>query len=180
MNGAANEWDLPEIGLRGLGARDRRMFWDGFLASRPQIDYRWGNTFSRWRAVPGSEFNLSLYITNRGVGLFVRGIRGTPLSATRARLEPRGVELELALGAKLDDECPLLRNLRLTTTDPSTWGRAYDWLRQSEADYMRALALGGTEQVAGTTTNAQTGRSTASADKLFPILPDSATKAHPK
>src|SRR4051794_4601002 len=78
---------------------------------------------------------------NRSVGLFVRGVRGTPLSATRARLEPRKKELELALGATLDDECPLLRNLRLTTTDPSTWSRAYDWLRQSEADYLQALAF---------------------------------------
>ena len=85
MNGAVNEWDLPEIGLRGLTARDRKMFWDGFVALRPEIGYRWGNTFSRWRVVPGTEFNLSLYITNRSVGLFVRGVRGTPLSATRAR-----------------------------------------------------------------------------------------------
>ena len=153
MNGAVNEWDLPEIGLRGLSARDRKMFWDGFVALRPEIGYRWGNTFSRWRAVPGSEFNLSLYITNRSVGLFVRGVRGTPLSATRARLEPRRNELELVLGAALDDECPLLRNLRLTTTDASTWGRAYDWLRQSETDYLRALALGCSEQLPGMGSN---------------------------
>jgi hypothetical protein len=151
VNGAVNEWDLPEIGLRGLTARDRKMFWDGFVARRPEIGYRWGNTFSRWRAVPGTEFNLSLYITNRGVGLFVRGVRGTPLSATRARLEPRKNELELALGAAVDDECPLLRNLPLTTTDPSTWGRAHEWLRQSEADYLRALAFGPSEQVPGMT-----------------------------
>ena len=132
-----------------------------FVALRPEIGYRWGNTFSRWRAVPGSEFNLSLYITNRGVGLFVRGVRGTPLSATRARLEPRKNELELALDAALDDECPLLRNLRLTTTDPSTWGRAYDWLRQSEAEYLRALASDDPERVAHTKTLRRSGRTLA-------------------
>jgi hypothetical protein len=135
-----NEWDLPEIGLRGLNGRDRKLFWDGFTALRPDIKYGWGNTFSRWRIVPGTEFNLSLYITNRSVGLFVRGVRGTPLSETRVRLEPRRRELEPALAASIDDECPLLRNLRLTTTDPSTWSGAYDWLRQSEADYLRVLA----------------------------------------
>jgi hypothetical protein len=140
VDGARHEWDLPEIGLRGLSHRDRKMFWDGFIAQRPEVVYAWGNTFSRWRAVPGSEFNLSLYITNRGVGLFVRGVRGTPLLATRASLEPRRKELERRLRAALDDECPLLRNLPLATTDPSTWGLAHDWLRQSEADYLKALA----------------------------------------
>jgi hypothetical protein len=140
MNGAVNEWDLPEIGLRGLAHRDRKLFWDGFTALRPEISYQWGNTFSRWRIVPGTEFNLSLYITNRSVGLFVRGVRGTPLSETRTRLAPRKRQLERALNAALDDECPLLRNLPLTTTDPSTWSGAYDWLRQSEAEYLGALA----------------------------------------
>jgi hypothetical protein len=135
-----NEWDLPEIGLRGLNGRDRKLFWDGFTHLRPEIKYGWGNTFSRWRVVPGTEFNLSLYITNRSVGLFVRGVRGTPLSETRVRLEPRRRELELALDAAIDDECPLLRNLRLTTTDPSTWSGAYEWLRQSEAEYLGVLA----------------------------------------
>jgi hypothetical protein len=145
MKSAVNEWDLPEIGLRGLSARERKTFWDGFIAFRPGTGYAWGNTFSRWRVVPGTEFNLSLYITNRGVGLFVRGVRGTPLSETRARLAPRKFELELALSAALDDECPLLKNLPLATTDPSTWGRAYRWLRASEAEYLAALTPGSNE-----------------------------------
>jgi hypothetical protein len=140
LSSPINEWDLRDIGLRGLNHRDRKMFWDGFIALRPEVRYQWGNTFSRWRIVPDTEFNLSLYITNRSVGLFVRGVRGTPLSETRVRLEPRRKELELALGAALDDECPLLRNLPLTTTDPSTWSGAYDWLRQSEVEYLEVLA----------------------------------------
>jgi hypothetical protein len=93
VNGVVNEWDLPEIGLRGLSARDRKMFWDGFVALRPEIGYRWGNTFARWRAVPGTEFNLSLYITNRSVGLFVRGVRHAVIGhagATRAAQEGTG------------------------------------------------------------------------------------------
>lgn len=140
MSADRNEWDLPEIGLRRLSGADMRRFWDIFLAARPDIRYGWGNVFSRWRAVPGTELNLSLYITNHSVGLFVRGRRGMPRSATRVELAPRVRELESALGASLDDEAPLLRNFPLATTDPSTWRRAHDWLRASEAEYLAVLA----------------------------------------
>ena len=116
-----------------------RRFWDIYLAASPEIRYGWGNVYSRWRAVPGTEFNLSLYITNRSVGLFVRGRRGMPLSATRTELAPRRLELERVLDAALDDECPLLRNLRLATSYTSTWRGEHDWLRASEADYLAAL-----------------------------------------
>lgn len=132
-----NEWDLPEIGLRGLSGADRKRFWDGFVATRPGVVYAWGNTFSRWRVVPDTEFNLSLYITNRSIGLFVRGVRGTPLAETRARLSPRKLELETK--AAIDDECPLLRNHRVTTTNPATWKGAYTWLAASEAEFLAAL-----------------------------------------
>lgn len=135
-----NEWDLPEIGLRRLSAADMRRFWDIYLAASPDIRYGWGNVFSRWRAVPGTELNLSLYITNRSVGLFVRGRRGMPLSATRVELAPRAARLQRVLGARLNDEAPLLRNLRLTTIDPSTWARGHEFLRAGEADYLAALA----------------------------------------
>ena len=137
-----HEWDLPEIGLRRLSALDMRRFWDGFIAMRPGIRYGWGNVYSRWRAVPGTELNLSLYITNHSVGLFVRGQRGTPLSATRFSLQPRARELERELGAELHAEAPLLRNLPLATTDPSTWSRGHEWLRASEAEYLAVLAPG--------------------------------------
>lgn len=129
----------PEASLRGLSTRDRSVFWEGFVATRPGVDYAKGNNFSRWRAVPGTGLNIALYITNRSVGLFVRGPRGVPLSATRVDLRARTAELESALGARLDDEAPLLRNFRLPATDTSCWPMAYDWLRDNEAEYMAVL-----------------------------------------
>ena len=134
-----HEWDLPEIGLRRLSHRDMRLFWDRFLDARPDTRYVWGNVFSRWRAVPGTDLNLSLYITNRSVGLFVRGRRGTPHAAVRAALAPRRLELEQALGALLSAEAPLLRNHPCATTDPSTWDDSHCWLRSAEAEYLRVL-----------------------------------------
>lgn len=127
--------------MRGLSARDRSLFWEGFVATRPGVYYAKGNNFSRWRAVPGTGLNIALYITNRSVGLFVRGARGVPLSATRADLESRAAALEKRLGASLRDEAPLLRNFRLPATDTSCWPMAYDWLADNEADYLKVLTL---------------------------------------
>ncbi len=142
MKRVAHEWDLPRIGLRGLSAGDRQRFWRGFEAGRRGAPYVKGNGFSRWRPVPGAELNIALYITNRSVGLFVRGERGIPLSATRVLLGPRRVELETTLRAQLDDEVPLLRRLPLATTDVSTWPGAYEWLRDNEEDFLRVLTPG--------------------------------------
>jgi hypothetical protein len=133
------EWDLPSIGLRKLSALDRKRFWTIYQASRPHVVYRWGNTFSRWREVDGASLNISLYITNHSVGLFVRGDRGASLRSTRLLLAARAAELERKLAARLDDEAPLLRSLRLATTDPTTWARAHEWLAEQEEDYLRAL-----------------------------------------
>lgn len=137
---ARHEWDLPDVPFRGLSTAERQRFWQGFELQNDGRRHEKGNGFSRWRAVPGTELlNIALYITNRSVGLFVRGLRGVPLSATRALLGPRAFELETALHARLDDEVPLLRRLPLVTTDLSTWPAAYDWLQENEADYLAAL-----------------------------------------
>jgi hypothetical protein len=133
------EWDLPSIGLRKLSALDRKRFWTIYQAIRPHVVYRWGNTFSRWRAVDGAPLNISLYITNHSVGLFVRGDRGASLRSTRLFLAARAAELERKLAARLDDEAPLLRSLRLATTDPTTWAKAHEWLAEQEDHYLRAL-----------------------------------------
>jgi hypothetical protein len=135
----AHEWDLPSRALRGLSVRERRQFWDGFevAAATP---YEKGNGFSRWRAVPNTELNLALYVTNRSVGLFVRGLRGVPLSETRRLLGPHARRLEAALGAQLDDEVPLLLRLPLAMTDPNSWPAAWSWLREAEAEYLAVLA----------------------------------------
>jgi len=134
------EWDLPSIGLRKLSALERRRFWDIYQASRKEVVYRWGNTYSRWREIGGARLNISLYITNHSVGLFVRGERGASLRSTRMLLSPRTAELEVALAARLEDEAPLLRSLRLATTDPTTWKQAYQWLAEREEDYFAALS----------------------------------------
>jgi hypothetical protein len=138
-----HEWDLPSIGLRNLSAKERLQFWDLYQAARPETRYRWGNTYSRWSAVPGTNLNLSLYITNHSVGLFVRGERGASLTSTRVLLQPRAPALQAELGARLDAEAPLLTSLALATTDPANWARAHRWLAEHETIYMGALGKRG-------------------------------------
>ena len=135
----AQEWDLAPIGLRKLSAGDRLLFWERYPATRPQIKYQWGNTFSRWRSAPGTELTISLYITNHSVGLFVRGARGVPISATRVTLATRWARLERMLSARIDDEAPLLRSLRQPMADTTTWRGAHEWLGAAEDDYFSAL-----------------------------------------
>lgn len=135
----AQEWDLEPIGLRKLSAGDRLRFWERYQATRPEIKYQWGNTFSRWRSAPGTELTISLYVTNHSAGLFVRGARGVPISATRVALAARWPWLERVLSARIDDEAPLLRALRQPMADITTWRRAHEWLGEAEDEYFNAL-----------------------------------------
>ena len=64
--------------------RERRRFFDGFQARFPELALRWGNTFARWRDVPGTELVVSHYITNHSIGVFVRGQRGVLASMLAA------------------------------------------------------------------------------------------------
>ena len=66
--------------------RERRRFFDGFQTRFPELALRWGNTFARWRDVPGTELVVSHYITNHSIGVFVRGQRGVPCIETAAQL----------------------------------------------------------------------------------------------
>jgi hypothetical protein len=105
----------------------RRLFWESFAARYPALRLRWGNTFSRWRDVAGTELVVAHYITDHSVGIFVRGQRGMPVPETAARLY--AFSLGLALGAELGDpRCPFLRQLRADTLDPETWPECHDWL----------------------------------------------------
>ena len=140
MTAVRHEWDFPDIGLRKLSHLDRLRFWTGFEARDPQVRYEIGNTFARWRAVGGTDLNLSLYITNHSVGIFVRGLRGVSRNAIATRLEPREKDLVRRLGIPaVRAECPCLKDFRIATTDTATWPEAYDWLKEAEALYLKVF-----------------------------------------
>jgi hypothetical protein len=134
-----DEWDLPEIGLRRLGARDIAAFWKGYAArAAPGLVH--GSLYSRWRPV-ADDLVISLYITNRSAGLFVRGQRGETYATTLHRLSAHEPGLGEALGAPLRGEigCCHLSDHRIATTDPARWPQAFEWLCARESAYSRVL-----------------------------------------
>jgi hypothetical protein len=125
---------------------DRRRYFEGFAGRFPAVRLRWGNTFARWRDVPGTELVVSHYITNHSVGVFVRGQRGVPCIETAAQLP--AYSLSLALGAPLGDpRFPFVTALPLDTLDPAIWAGSYDWLFAAGDRYVEHLAriVGGVE-----------------------------------
>jgi hypothetical protein len=119
--------------------RDRRRYFDRFQRRFPELPLRWGNTFARWRDVPGTELVVSHYITNHSIGVFVRGQRGVPTIETAAQLP--AFSLEIALAAPLGrPDFPFVAALPFDTLDEANWAGSYDWLGAAGERYVTVLA----------------------------------------
>jgi hypothetical protein len=140
-NGALNEWDIARGGLRSVSPAEIKTFWNGYIARRKDVRIEHGSLYSRWRQV-ANDLVLSLYLTNRSVGLFVRGQRGESYATTATRLSAYEPDLGLALDASLRgvEGCCYLSRLPLPITDPESWPRAHEWLEGREQLYHRVLA----------------------------------------
>jgi hypothetical protein len=145
-NRTLDEWDIARTGLRSISAAEIKTFWNGYIAHRKDVRIEHGSLYSRWRRV-SDDLVLSLYLTNRSVGLFVRGQRGERFATTANRLEAYEPDLGLALDASLRgyEGCCYLSNLPHPVTDPASWQHAYSWLEEREQHYHRVL----TEAVRG-------------------------------
>lgn len=139
-NRALDEWDIARGGLRSLSAPEIKAFWTGYIAHRKGVQIDHGSLWSRWRQV-SDDLVLSLYLTNRGVGLFVRGQRGERWATTANRLSAYEPGLGLALNASLRGwvGCCYLSNHPLPMTDPTCWPEACERLAEREEFYHRVL-----------------------------------------
>lgn len=140
-NGQLDEWDIAHRGLRSISAPEIKRFWDGYIARRPPGLIERGSLYSRWRRV-SDDLVISLYLTNRSVGLFVRGQRGERYPTTLSRLSAYEPRLGKALGASLRgyEGCCYLTNMQLPVTDPESWPRGHDLLEEKEELYHRVLS----------------------------------------
>lgn len=140
-NRGLEEWDIARGGLRSISSPEIKAFWDGYIAFRPAGMIERGSLYSRWRPV-SDDLVISLYLTNRSVGLFVRGQRGERYRTTLGRLAAYEPQLGEALGASLDGYvgCCYLTNHPLPVTDPKSWPQAYAWLAEREVRYHRVLS----------------------------------------
>lgn len=136
-----NEWDIERSGLRSLSSPEIKRFWEGYVAFRKPVEIVHGSLWSRWRHV-SDDLVISIYLTNRSVGLFVRGQRGEGYRTTVERLSTYEPRLCKALGASLRgyEGCCYLSNFPLPVTDPSCWPQAYAWLEEREEHYYRVLS----------------------------------------
>lgn len=117
----------------------RRAYFDAFTVRFPQLTLRWGNTFSRWRDVPGTELVVAYYITNHSVGMGIRGQRGIPNRDTAAIL-PR-FSLETALGVPLGTpDFPFISAYRFDPAIQAHWPASHDWLHAEGERYVAAVA----------------------------------------
>jgi len=119
--------------------KDRRRFWDGFAARFPALPLYWGNTYARWRNVPATELVLSYCVTDRSLGVFVRGVRGMPNRETAAHLPD--FSLALALAPPLGNpDFPFVTARSLDLGAPASWPDRYDWLHATGERYVTTLA----------------------------------------
>ena len=136
-----DEWDIEHRGLRSISSPEIKRFWDGYIAYGKDAPIDHGSLYSRWRRV-ADDLVLSLYLTNRSVGLFVRGERGERWATTVNRLAAYEPQLGKALGASLRgyEGCCYLSNLPLPVADPASWPQGYAWLEEQEEFYHCVLS----------------------------------------
>lgn len=140
---------FPPIGLRKLSSADCAAFWAGYTALRPSLRLLRGNRYSRWRPVAGTDIFIALYLSNKSVGLFVRGERGLSLKGAARKLSAYEPRLSLALGVSpASGGYPYLERLALALTDTAVWLRAHQWLMEREAFYHSVLVriVGGIDE----------------------------------
>jgi hypothetical protein len=140
-NGELDEWDIARRGLRSISSPEIKAFWDGYIDQRRPVLIEHGSLYSRWRLV-SDDLVISLYLTNRSVGLFVRGRRGERYRTTLNRLSVYEPALREALGAGLKayEGCCYLTDRPTAITDPRSWPQAYRWLTEREELYYGVLS----------------------------------------
>jgi len=118
-------------------ASRRREFWQHYLTRHPE-DEDFGiqvtGSPSNWLAPRKAiELYVSVFLAKKGVGVFLRGPRGTTPAEVQARLAPHAARFEELVGG-----CQQLGSknnhpvdeLKIDTENRENWDRASDWLHE--------------------------------------------------
>ncbi|MGN6583432.1 MAG: hypothetical protein ACTHJV_06985 [Rhizobiaceae bacterium] len=124
--------------------RLRRAFWEFSAAAEPAFVARTerGNESSRWLPVGALPLVLVHYFSTRGVGVFVRGARGTRIGHVREFLFPHRRLLSERLtrdDIRLGGTFLLHDRLRCDMTKRENWPAAIAWLTAKSPLYEKAL-----------------------------------------
>jgi hypothetical protein len=127
--------------LTNLG-QFRKDFWTHFITRHPSEAESGEPTgdSTRWRKPYIGDFIVAQYLSQGGVGVFLRGRRGIPSEQTALSLSPFSERLETTLGAALgSNNSFFLSDLSLNTADRSNWDRMADFLHDTADKYVSAL-----------------------------------------
>lgn len=123
----------------------RQRFWDCLLEQHPE-QMAWGGreaTSSHWRDVDGTNLVVSIYLSQKAVGLFVRGQRRSDPGEVIDQLAPHQQELETLLGAQMGDGGAhghfFGREYRGDLRDETCWPSMATWLHDTQCAYVEAL-----------------------------------------
>ena len=124
--------------------RFRREFWAYYAKRHPHDGILAGyGAASFWVWIASAELNLSLYVAQGSVGVWVRGRRSEPAEAVRERLQPWEQDLRDELEVKVGEGTSwgsfANSHYEIDTNDRGNWPDMADWLHRKRADYRRVL-----------------------------------------
>ena len=146
-----NDWDRQiQKQVRSTGelselSKWRLRFWEHLLIRHPEQEEWDGRsaTSSHWRQVPNTDIWVSIYISKKEVGLFVRGWRSTDREVIFRQLEPHQENLEKSLGVPIGNGGKsgyfFSQKSIGDLTDESCWSEKVDWLHQMQDLYVSNL-----------------------------------------
>ncbi len=123
----------------------RRAFWDRYVEKFPnaKVD-RGGGGYgsSRWRNILGSDLVVARWISEKAVGVFIRGGRGVPNEQTYERLQNASQRLEGLLGVPLrsDQWYPFMLRREFDLEDPAESDKAITWLEEQTQKYVSVIS----------------------------------------
>lgn len=141
-----NNWDRQiaavkrdtSAGISEIG-QFRLDFWTHFASMSPDAQKPAG-TSSQWVPLAGTEAQLSQYISQKGVGVFVRPPRAGNEVQVRMELAPFIAQLEADLGAPMGESRYMFGNdFRADMTARANWDAACRWLTETTARYQAAF-----------------------------------------
>lgn len=142
-----NNWDRQiaavkretSAGISEIG-QFRLDFWTHFASLSPDAQAPAG-TSSQWVPLAGTDAALSQYISQKGVGVFVRPPRGGNEVQVRTELTPFAAQLEAELGAAMGESRYMFgADYCADMSDRANWDAACRWLSDTTARYQSTFA----------------------------------------
>ena len=140
-----NSWDRmvrasPHTGELSETGAFRREFWTYHSERYPEDVPQAYATSNVWVYVPEADFNISLMLARRRVGLFLRGSQGERAESVYERALP----YEAGFRSHFDwpEDEPIwncFETLNIDTHDRSNWPQMVDWLHQRLEIYLGIL-----------------------------------------